>query len=189
LASITYSEPATIEEEFLRLFSSLETLLLAFRRDHGLEFVLEEDQFKTLGKDLQKVIKSHPTVKDDKTRKAMLYENLSAINRVSLRTAMQELVSQNGVNIDDLWPLLDSKEGWSLVKIRNELAHGDYFSEPELGFIIDAMRCLRLITQRILLSMLSWDYKNSRAGYCDEHIDWRLSREKLSKHRALRLGS
>jgi hypothetical protein len=183
LASMTYFEPATIQEEFLRLFSALESLVLAFRRDHGLELVLDEGQCKTLGKDLQKVLKSHPTVKDDKTRKAMLYENLSAINRVSFRAAMQELVSQNGIDIDDVWPLLDSKDGWSLLMIRNKLVHGDYFSEPEWGFIIDAIHCLRLIAQRILLCMLGWDYKNSRAGYCDAWINWRSSRENLSKHR------
>ncbi len=182
LASVTHDATATIGEEFLRLFSALESVALAFRRANGLEFVVEEKQWKGVQKTIRTLLKSQTELKEESRR--MLVEKLPELNRVSLRRAIDTMASQLMIQLDDVWPLFDRAEGCALADIRNMLVHGEYFSSPEWRYILSAQSCLRTITQRFLLVMLGWDYRRSSAASYDVWPDdWREARALLSSRK------
>lgn len=176
LASITWFEATTIGDDYLRLFTALETMVLAFRRINGLEFIVNDKSKRDqIGKDIKKFIKNHSLLKDDSGYRGMLYENISGLLRISFKCATMAFAEAYNVRLDDVWPLFEPKDKWSLLNIRNKIVHGEHFSEGEWRDIAEAKRSLRIIAERFILNMLSWDYQETKVHWNDSaKPSWRL---------------
>ena len=180
-------EGQIFEGAFMSLYSALETLVLYFRRAHNLEMIFSgnEDAWRSLKADLRLWLKQHPQLKDDKTKRSLLYENLSGLTRVSFRTAFQKFCEFYSVNLDDLWPVVESADGWSLAMIRNKLVHGEYFNRQQLKALLSASEHLRWTVERMILSILGWDVSRSEVSpdklyYRNQYKYWRDDRKLLS---------
>ena len=181
----TFDDDTSIGTSYQRIFSALETLVLAYRKNSGLEYVFSDlKEWRQLAKDLRGFLKEHPVASGQsrKPQRAMLYDNIVALQRVSLRCATQALLDEHGIRIDDQWPLFDRKEGVSLTDIRNSITHGDCYSESQWGKILEAEESLRIVTLRVLLASLGWDHQRSRVLWTDwKKQRWREARDVLSE--------
>lgn len=183
----TPKEGQIFEGAFMALYSALETLVLYFRRGHNLEMIFsgEHEAWKSLEADLRLWLKQHPQLKDDKNKRTLLYQNLPALTRVSFRTAFQEFCNFYSINLDDLWPVVRSADGWSLAIIRNKLVHGEYFNRQQLRALVSAGEHLRWTVERMILSIFGWDVSRSRVSPDELHNRnqykyWREDRKLLS---------
>lgn len=86
---------------------------------------------------------------------------------------------------DDLWPLIDPRQGPPLSHFRNAIVHGEAFSEADWLALSYAGEHLRWYLERIVLIVLGWDIKRSsvsktalRAFYA--HSNWKEERDKLN---------
>lgn len=190
--AINYTIPRTgrtIESSFITLYSALETIVLYFRREADLEMVFsenEEEQWKTIQKNLREFFKAHPLLKEDKEKRKRLYDNIPALKRVSFRAAFEACYKSYGVAISDLWPVTDNNGGWSLSTIRNKLVHGEHFISAQRHAVATARSHLQWIVERLLLAILGWDISNSHvspeylSGSTVDYKDWASDRKILS---------
>lgn len=183
LASITWFETSTIGQEFLRLFTAVETIVLAFRRMNCLEYAVDDDSKRDeLRKDIEKYLKKHPLLQENPACRGMMYDNIPGLFRISLRRAIEVFTETYKIRLDDVWPLFTSSSGWSLLSIRNKIAHGEHFSEGEWFDIAEANRSLRVIAERFLLSVLGWDYQKSRSHWGNStRQNWTVAHARLSE--------
>lgn len=140
--------------EFLTLYSSLETLILIFRKEHQLEFIVND--FNALNKKVEKVIKGELSGDENKNRRKLLYQNIEGLNRVPFSGAFVKFQEHYKLNLNDLWPVTGG-EG-SLSSIRNRLVHGNKFEESEFTAVMDAAYHLRLLVERCLLVYLGCNH-------------------------------
>lgn len=190
--AINYAIPRegrTVESSFITLYSALETIVLYFRRQQNLETVFsssEDDLWKLLQKDLREFFRVHPVLRDDKTKRMRLYDNMTALRRVSFRTAFEECCRFYSVDVSDLWPVTGSKDGWSLSVVRNKLVHGEHFNAAQRGAVGAAKSHLQWTVERLLLAILGWDISKSSvdAGYLSrnngDYIEWKSDQRILS---------
>ena len=158
------AESRTIELKFIRLFSALETLVLKYRRDASVEFVLPPGEWKNVAKELVKAVKAIQVFAHDKTKRCHVYENLSGLNRISFRAAYTDFCTHHQIKIDDLWPVCGKQKTISLVEIRNRLVHGVPLDRRQLKIVSGATQHLEWIIERVLLTMLGWGPENSGVG-------------------------
>jgi hypothetical protein len=177
----------TFEGTFLRLYSSLEGLLLIYRKLNSMEYVIKSDvEWKALCRDLQKFLRNHPYLADKKDKRKMIYEKIAELNRVSFSTALSQFSKHYNIDLQDLWPITDEKEGISLTRIRNHLAHGEAFSPKQFNFLLAAHESLRWIVERSLLRILGWPISDSRVSqsFLSRHsaiyAEWKNDRKELS---------
>lgn len=182
-------EGSTIGEDFLRYFSALETVLLIFRREKELEFIFANDEWAQVRRELRRVIRGHELLKGGesgrKKRRALLYENLGSLNRISLGTALACFGDDYSV-FGDLWPVTSTDSSWSLTTIRNRIVHGEAFTEREWEDIAIASEHLRWTAERMVLAVLGWPPEKSRVNtfYGQEMArlnDWVAARRRLSR--------
>ncbi|MBC7964256.1 MAG: hypothetical protein H7Y05_15090 [Steroidobacteraceae bacterium] len=184
LASITWFKQSTIGDDFLRLFTALETLVLAFRRINGLELAVQDDAIRNeIQKDVKKFLHGHHLLKDGtNSSRGMLYENIPGLFHISLKRATEAFVETYKIRLDDVWPLFDTSTGWSLLNIRNKIVHGEHFSEGEWFDLMEAKMSLRVIAERFLLSMLGWDYQKTRVHWGNSATEgWKAAQTRLSE--------
>lgn len=159
-----YDTERTLESLFLSLYSTLETLLLHFRKDHQLETVFaSEKELGDFRDDIKNWLKNHPKLSNDKQKRILIYEKLPELNRISFSTAFEQLCNFYSVDLSDLWPLTKNSEGISLSEIRNKLIHGEVINtEPEqLRAFIGAKEHLQWIVERLILAFLGWTISKS----------------------------
>lgn len=187
VAAMTLFDDGTIGTNFIRMFSALESLVLAFRRVHDLEYSIPNKKERdTLEKDLKSAIKSNPVLKSDTTRRKFIYDNLPGLFRISLRQAAERFFEHNGIFTRDIWPVFDSNDGISLIQIRNKIAHGESFSREEWWHIAKAEQSLRLLADRCLLSTLGTSYQNSRAHTIfDDEAPWKEAQRLLTESQVI----
>jgi len=180
-------ENQIFEGAFMSLYSALETLVLYFRRGHNLEMIFSDDKdaWSILKADLMLWLKRHPQLKAEKSKRTLLYENLSGLTRISFGTAFKKFCEFYSVNLDDLWPVVGSADGWSLKDIRNKLVHGEYFNRQQLRALLSASEHLRWTVERMILSILGWDLSRSAVSpdnLCtrNQYKYWREDRKLLS---------
>lgn len=180
-------EGQIFEGAFMSLYSALETLVLYFRREHNLEMVFSDDEeaWGHIKTDLMLWLKNHPRLKDEKDKRTLLYENLSALARISFRTAFLKCCDYYSVDLQDLWPITGSAGGWSLSTIRNKLVHGEYFNRQQLRSLLSASEHLRWTVERLLLALLGWNVSRSKVSpeklsYRNQYKYWEADRRVLS---------
>ena len=191
--AINYTIPRenrTIESSFISLYSALETLILYFRRNENLEFVFSEEEnqeWRTFDKDLRQFIKEHPVLKNDKTKRKRLYDNIPALKRISFRAACEECFKFYDVDISDLWAIIGNDKGWSLSTIRNKLVHGEHFASTKRHSIVAAKSHLQWIVERLLLKIVGWDISKSNISseylerVMNDYKDWKSDQNLLSE--------
>jgi hypothetical protein len=163
------SEGHTVDSDFVNLYSALEMMVLHFRREQGLEFILpDEGEFRRLQGDLRKWLKQHPLL-EDKGRRGLVYEKLFEINRVSFGHAFEKFCEVYSVDLGDLWPVVGNVGGPSLSTIRNRLVHGEVLGEGYYKALITAKFHLQWTVERMILAMLGWPVKKSNID------EWYLS--------------
>lgn len=180
-------EGRTIESTYLTLYSAFETLILYYRQTYGTELILY-DGWDAFRKDVEKFIKTHSrfTGNTDRRKRKLIYEKLPELNRISFRTAFHDFCEHYNVDLNNLWPVVDRREGISLSDIRNKLIHGDTFTQLQHRVLMCASEHLRWIVERSILCILGWDVANSKVSERFLSInrtaykEWREDRKILS---------
>lgn len=160
---------ATIESRFTSLYSALENLVLYFRRKNNLEFIFssgEAAQWQNLRREMMKWLKQQPLLAGEEKaeQRKLVYENLAGLERISFSYAFQKFCEAYSVELNDLWPISDGREGWPLSKIRNKLVHGEDLGDHKVSALATATEHLQWALERMLLAVLGWDYRRSMAG-------------------------
>ena len=184
LETLTSDISYSMESRFLSLFSSIETLVLAFRLAFDQQHVLSDHkQWNLLKKCLMHSIKSQSVVELDKDRRKIFYINLNSINRIPLYQAFEKLLSKKQICSDDLWNFSNDENGYSLTTIRNRLVHGYGIGEKFIDSFSVALQNIKLYAKRLLLSEFNWDLENSKVFRRDENFikHWELARERISE--------
>ncbi|MEA1898423.1 MAG: hypothetical protein U9N53_12260, partial [Bacteroidota bacterium] len=172
LEIITNDVATTMENRFLALFSSIETLILAFRIENDKEFIVPGlHEWKKIKNELNKFIKNHYFFKNDKDARALMYQNICGLNRIPLQHVFKQLLREKNIELNDLWPFSSHKNEYPLINIRNRLVHGygitsNYYAD---SFYI-AFENLEYYAKRLLLATLGWDYNKSKLFRRDENF-------------------
>lgn len=188
LYSVLPNRAQTLETSLLKKFAGLETLLLDFRRNDSLEFVLEKDEWLHLKKYLQKCIKNSNDPKLENNQRAFIYSKLDELNRISLRESFDLFCKKYSINLSDLWPVFGDSGLVGLVDIRNKLIHGDPLPHDMFETLIVAIEHLKYVLERILLRILNWDIEKTKikSAYLKSHMavmkDMVSEQKKLSKY-------
>ena len=131
LFPIIRKKKISVETHYLILFAILESIILNYKRNNDYESILPTNNFNNLKSDLKKFIRSKLT-SVDKNRRKFIYDKLPELNRISFKSSFELFQVQYKIPINDIWPLIDSKEGTSLAQIRNKIIHGEIFSNHNM---------------------------------------------------------
>lgn len=164
LYSVVPSHPSPLELSFLNMFAGLETLILDFRRQNSLEFVLQNPKWANLKAYLQKCIKQSTEPKLEKEERKSMYSKLEELNRVSLREVFELFCKNNSIDLADLWPVFGENGRVGLADIRNKLIHGDPFSHDMMNPLIMANEHLKYVLERVLSRVLQWDIEETKVN-------------------------
>lgn len=156
--ALTPISPRVLESDFIALFSSLEEILLLYRRRSDLEFAMSPDQWRETKPNLKKAIK---TLVDDKIARGRLYRKLDELNRVSLAESYADFIRHVRVDVSDLWPVFDCSGGVSLYQLRNWLSHGERLPLAAQENLWVALEHLCWTLERIVLVLLEWSVERS----------------------------
>lgn len=176
-----------LEDSFLSRFAGLETLLLDFRRQKELEFVLDRAKWESLREHLRKCIKAFDEPKLEPDQRASIYSKLDELNRVSIREAFNIFCQSCGIYLSDLWPVFGDKEAIGLVEIRNKLIHGDPFPHDLIEVLGVADMHLKITLERVLVRVLGWNISETSVNpaYLGMHYtslkNFASERERLTK--------
>lgn len=154
----------TLEASFLSKFAGLETLLLDFRRQEELEFVLESTGWGKFKAYLEKCIKASTEPKLEPEQRASIYKKLEELNRVSIKEAFDVFCQSYGIYLTDLWPVFGDKEAIGLVEIRNKLIHGDPFPHDLIAALGVADMHLQITLERVLVRVLGWNISETKVN-------------------------
>lgn len=152
-----------LESIFTNMFSAIETLVLAFRRAHGLELIFSEpkeaEEWKRLRDvDLKTWLKAQPLLATRPDKRSLVYENLTGLERISFSFAFKKFCEAYGLDLSDLWPIGGGGEkNWSLTLIRNKLVHGDVLGSQKLIALDVATAHVQWTLERMLLAYLGWN--------------------------------
>lgn len=183
LETTTSDVNSTMESHFLSLFSAVETLILAFRLQSGCEYILhDQGDWKAFRDKVKKLVQANEVFKDDKDKRALIYQNINGLNRVPLQHAFKKFISESKLELDDLWPFSSDKGDWSLTTIRNRLVHGYRLNERYIDSFAEALDNIEYYAKRLLLVTLGWDFDNSKLFRRDESFvqSWKEAREVIS---------
>jgi hypothetical protein len=171
-------EERTIESSFTTLYAALETIVLWYRRARDFEYVVEDEQkWQTLKSETRAYLKSHAVMQGDspdaKERRKWIAAKVGELRRVPFGIAFQRFCKEYGVQLGDLWPVIDVKPGnISLTEIRNRLVHGSTFNPQQRHALMGAEQHMRWTVERALLAVLGWPMERSkvRPAFLAEHL-------------------
>jgi len=171
-----------MENDFLRLFGTVETILLHFRTTNGLISVLPETEWRKVRKALDKKLKVWlgEELGIMPEQHLEMRAKLGELNRISMRTVMNRFCEVHSLDLTDLWPVFGEGDGPSLSAIRNKFTHGYSIDDSTLSSINAATINLQFIAERMLLSVLGWPIDQSRVhrGYLKGN--WNVFRTDLT---------
>lgn len=105
--------------------------------------------------------------------------------RPLIGTLFRVFAATHSIAFDDLWPLVDPRQGPPLSNFRNAIVHGEAFSEADWLALSYAGEHLRWYLERVILIALGWDIEKSsvsksalRLFYA--HWKWQGERNKLA---------
>lgn len=168
ISSLSIRKGGYVELTYLSFFQALESLILAYKRNNGLEFILDKDTFKSLRRKIEKTIKAE--LEHLATERGKIKNKLIELNRLSLKESAEMFMTEFNIKIDDAWPLFDDKARGitGLSTIRNVLIHGDLMPSDQLINIAIALEHLRIILSRCIFCLLGWDV--SRTKISEQHL-------------------
>lgn len=166
--ALVYAVPdrnESIESAYIMLYAALETLVLFFRRQEGLEFIFNDgEQWQALNRDLREWLKQHPLLSgnENKGTRQLVYEKLPELMRASFPTAFRRFCQHYGVDLSDLWPVTGNSQGDSLSAIRNKLVHGEVYDHRHYEALMSAGQHLRWSVYRMIFAMLGWPVERTK---------------------------
>lgn len=164
-----------LASDFLRLFSSLESLVLFFRQENGFENIFCDKEWDKFEKEVKRIVGNGGFSLSEEKR-GFLSEKLIELNRVPFSAAFKKFCDYYNIDLSDLWPVVDGGNNISLAKIRNVFAHGDTFPIEQSEALITALLNLKTVVERAILSMLGWSWEKSGAHKQTENHYWETMR-------------
>jgi hypothetical protein len=170
-----------VDNNFVGLYSALEMIVLHFRRKKKMEFILPQNKFEKVRKQIKSVIENS-TLVDSNLKKAEMKKKLSELNRISFASAFDEFCKFYSVDLSDLWSVTSNNDGISLSQIRNKLVHGEHFSQKNYEGLTYAREHLRWTIERMVLAVLGWSVEKSNvsSGYLrmmNPYMYWRAAKD------------
>ena len=159
---ISLHDEGTVEQRFLSRFSALESLVQGHRKKENLEYVLDQERWEKLKKEIEVYIKRSEEPALDKEERRMMYDKLGELNRVSLREAYRSFCSDISLPTADLWPLFGGRNESGLSDIRNALIHGLEYPEDISEAIATGGFHLEVLLERALLLILGGELDVSK---------------------------
>src|ERR1035437_5450386 len=152
-----------IVTHYLMLFAILESVILFDKRHNNYEFILKQKEFDNLKGDIRSVIESYyPSPEDE--RRENICAKLPELNRLSFNSSFELFQKHYKVYIEDLWPVINHKDGASLTQIRNKIIHGEVFSNYHFDAISLATIHLQILVERIIFTLLEWDVSKTKVS-------------------------
>lgn len=128
------------------------------KRRKNIEFVLDDEQWKSFRSYLQGCIKKSESPSLTSEQRASIYTKLGELNRVSLSEAFDLFCKEYCIDLSDLWPVFSSeKDKAGLVNVRNRLVHGDPFPPTQLHQLAVAREHLQYTLERTLVRVLGFE--------------------------------
>lgn len=177
----------TLESSYIMLYAAVETLVSFFRKQEGLENIFDDEaKWLQLSADLQKWLKSHPVLANEKEKRGLVKDKLSELKRPSFSYAFGKFCNHYHIDLGDLWPMTGQKEGDSLSVIRNKLVHGEVYSAERYQALMGAREHLRWSVYRMIFGMLEWPITQTKiaptiVARSPIHKTWTRDRTILSK--------
>ena len=165
LVAVFRGRQRDINATFLALFSALEAIVMWHQRNRGLEFILSDAaEWNLFRGELESLVAGQASFAgpSNKRRRKMVYGKISELRRVPFGDAMADFRETYGVDLSDLWPLIDAGPGVSLSDIRNSMAHGRSFQDSLLRPLMGAEQHLGWTVERCLLAILGWPVSRSK---------------------------
>ncbi|MBL0379094.1 MAG: hypothetical protein N839_0005245 [Desulfofustis sp. PB-SRB1] len=172
----------TIEESFLSMFSSLESLILDFRKRNNLEYVIaDEEEWKSRKKEMHESVTTIMKNYSGEQR-SYVYGKLDELNRIPLRIVFEKFCSEYNINVSDLWPLFRVDGIIGLSDIRNKLIHGDIISNDYIKMLSEANSSLQYMLERVLLTILEYpidksDVSKTLLFYDQFRLNWTVDEQ------------
>src|SRR6267142_3035919 len=93
---------------------------MAFRRQQNLELIIPQgNKWKKVRRGLKKYIDEIELPEIDNSKRQLIKDKLSELNRVSFDKAFARFCDHYSVRLEDLWPVTSKERGVSLSQIRN----------------------------------------------------------------------
>jgi len=174
----------TMESRFLSLFSSIETILLAFKSENRREYVVPDQQeWNKIKKKIIRFIKANTSPSLTKEERKLLYSNIDGLNRIPLHDSFEAYLKKHDIYCDDLWNFFGENSEYPLTKIRNRLVHGHSVNEHIISSFSMALDNLDLYASRLILASLGWNPEQSNVYRRDDSFieKWKDARERIKE--------
>lgn len=155
---------SSVEKSFLSKFAALESLILIYKRNENVEFILTENEWKILRKQLEKSIKNCSDLTLTPEKRASIYSKLSELNRLSLKESFEKFQGHYNLFYKDLWPIFGTSEFGGLSDIRNILIHGEPLPRGLFNALVSANAHLHIYIERALVVILGWNVEKTDIG-------------------------
>jgi hypothetical protein len=166
---------STLEYSFISLFASLESIITSFKKSKDIDRIFSKLEWNPFKEELKTCLKSIGIIKDDKTKRTLLYEKMDELNRPSFKHGIKTLIDTYGIPLEGIWPIFRENNEISLLDIRNCLVHGEKFSNFNDSALHVAYIHLNWVVQRTILRLLNWDIEKTNIAY-----------HRISKHNAFK---
>ena len=162
ISKAAYCKYTNIESEYLSYYAAIENLVNGYKDEHDLHVILDDESWKNFSEDLRGFIKNNVHFNNEKTKRKLIYEKLSELNRASFGSVFNSFCEFYEIDVSDLWSLGGHK--YSLTKIRNLLIHGGRFEREKLNLLINANSHLKWTLERCILRIMGWDIEHSNVS-------------------------
>ena len=153
------TEPSS-QRDYLAMFAALEALSKLHKNDVVSEL---DDAWESVQTLLSECIDNQASISPD--LQDFLKKNLKALKQgKKIETRIKEFLKFHNVYLDYLWPIFVKGKLPDLYSVRNELAHGQHFSDELFGAFLIAHEHLSLVLERVVLSLLGFDPQKTTAG-------------------------
>lgn len=160
--SLNYGKNLISESNFLNMFSSVERLVLKYRKLNNKEFIIvNESKWRKIRKEVVKTLKNNI---QDEEQKKLVIDKIGELRRYPLRQAYLAFCEKYKIDLEILWALFyanrEDKPG--LGDLRNYLIHEG--SCEISNVLIYANYNLQWTVERILLALLKWSLVDSNVS-------------------------
>ena len=165
IMSVVPGRKKVIEESFLSIFAGLESLILAYRKEYNLEYVIPAKQeWKTVKKSISDNISQISEQQLSRKQKNYMKGKLNELNRISLRKAYKKFCKHYDIDLSDLWPLFGDEKPIGLSEIRNKLIHGETFTDDLSNALSIANENLKFMLERVLIKILGYPVEKTEVS-------------------------
>jgi hypothetical protein len=146
-----------IEESFYSLFTALESIISAFRRERSSEFIIQDrQQWKHLKKRIKTGLSQITEDLLNEKQRSEVYKKIDELNRVPFQTSFIELCKHYDINLLDLWPFFKNNNIAGIYEIRSFLMHGGCLPHDCLEPLVIATDSMIFVLGRVLTKVLGF---------------------------------